>query len=52
MTQVVEILPHVRQELTYWVIIMGANALVMQGARASATMVLTIWKQNNTVPAR
>ena len=42
MTQVVEILSHVRQELTYVIVtIIGADVLVTQGARASAIMILT-----------
>ena len=43
MTQVVEILPQVRPGtyLFYRVSIMGADALATQGARASATMILT-----------
>ena len=59
MTQVVEILPQVRQELTYstysqyppilhTVNIMGADVLVMQGARALETMTLTMLNQINS----
>ena len=31
--------------------IMGADVLEMQGAKASATMILTILKRDNLVPA-
>ena len=31
--------------------IMGADVLVMQGAMASATMILTMLNRNNSVPA-
>ena len=42
MTQVVEILSHVRQGLAYSIInIMAADVLATQEARASATMILT-----------
>ena len=56
MIQVVEILLHVRQELTYQVFyivnIMGADVLATQGARASATMKLTVLTWKNLVPTR
>ena len=47
MAQVVEILPHV----FYIVNIMGADVLATQGARALATMILSMLNQNNSVPA-
>ena len=51
MTQVVEILPRVRQELTYSALnIMVADVLVTQGARASATMILSMLNWVNSVP--
>ena len=54
MTQVIEILPHVRQELNlfYIVNIMGADVLATQGARASATMLFAMWNWDNSVPTR
>ena len=39
-----------RTYLFYIVSIMGADVLVMQGARASASMILTMLKRNNSVP--
>ena len=51
MTQVVEVLPRVRQELTYSALnIMVADVLVTQGARASATMILSMLNWVNSVP--
>ena len=51
MTQVVEILPQIRQGPTYSTVsIMGADVLATQGARASATMILTWLNQENSVP--
>ena len=56
--QVVETLPHVRQELLYHIYIfyivniMGADVLVTQEARALATLILTMFNRNNSVPAR
>ena len=41
-----------RTYLFYIVNIMGADVLATQGARASATMVLTVFNQINSVPAR
>ena len=59
MTQVVEILPHVRQGhtlfdmyLVYIVNTMAVDVLATQGARASATMILTCLNRDNSVPAR
>ena len=51
MAQVVELLSRVRQELNLFYIVnsMGADVLETQGARASATMVLTMLNQNNLV---
>ena len=51
-TQVVEILPHVTQGLylVYIVNILGADDLVMQGAGASATIILTSLDADNLVP--
>ena len=49
MTKVLEILPQVRQELFYIVNIMGADVLVMQGARISATMIFTMLNRINSV---
>ena len=43
-TRVAEILPQIGQELTI-VNIMGANVLVIQGARVSANMALTMLDQ-------
>ena len=43
--QAVEILPYVMTLLFYTVNIMGADVLVMQGARASATMIFTMLNQ-------
>ena len=53
MTQVIEILPGVRQELNlfYIVNIMGADVLTMQGARASATMIFTMLNRVDSVAA-
>ena len=39
MTQEIKILPHVRQDLTYIVNIIGADVLATQGAKASATVI-------------
>ena len=51
MTQVVEILPHVRQGPTYFTVnIMAADDLAMQRARASATMIFTNLNLINLVP--
>ena len=53
MTQVVEILPQVRQTLTYSTVnIMSADVLVTQGTRASATMIFTVLNRIYLVPAR
>ena len=57
MAQVVEILSHVRQELTYVRILylfntMGANVLATQGAKASAAMIFTMLNRIHSVPAR
>ena len=54
MTQVVEILSNGRQGPTwvYKVNIMAADDLATQGARASATMMLTELNQDNSVPTR
>ena len=54
MPEVVEIFPRVRQELTYFYIfnIMGADVLATQGARVSATMMLTMLNRINSVPVR
>ena len=50
MTQVVEILPHVRKGPTYSTVdITAANDLMTLGARASATMMLN---RINSVPAQ
>ena len=38
--------------LSYTVNIMGANVLATQGARASATLALTMLNRNNSVPTR
>ena len=51
-TQVVEIPPRVRQGLFYIINIMAADVLATQGARASATMILTYLKRVNSVPKR
>ena len=53
MTQIVEILPQLRQGPTYSEIvsIMGGDVLATQGARPSATMILTWLNQDNSVPA-
>ena len=53
LTQVVEILPQVRQGgLTYPTVdIMAADVLATQGARASATMIFTVLNQIDLVPA-
>ena len=47
MTQVVEILTHVRQKLN----IKGADVLATQGAMASANMALIMLNWNYSVPA-
>ena len=47
LTQVVEILPHVRQNLAN---IMGADVLETQGAKASATVIFTMLNRINLVP--
>ena len=52
MTQVIEILPQVRTYAFYLVNIMAADVLVMQGAKASATMILTQVNRDNSVPTR
>ena len=53
MTQVVYIPPHkISTYLFYIVNIMGTDVLAIQGARASATMILTMLNRNNLVPAR
>ena len=54
MTQVVEIPPRVRQELTYFymVIFMGAGILAPFVARASASIMLVMLNRNYSVPAR
>ena len=54
MSQVVEILPRVRQECNLFYIVnsMGADVLARQGARASATMISNLLNQVNSVPAR
>ena len=53
MTQVVEILPQVRQECTCSTVnIMGADVLATQGTRASATMIFTMLNRINSFPAR
>ena len=54
MMQAVEILlpSKTRTSLLYIVDIMGADALTTQGARALATMILTMLNQINSVPAR
>ena len=49
MTRVVEILHLVRQKPAYIVIIMGADVLVTQGARVSATMIFTVFNRINSV---
>ena len=50
MTQVVEILPHIRQK-TYLIyianVMMNADVMVMQEARASETMIFTMLNQND-----
>ena len=53
-TQVVEIFPQVRKELTYLfniVNIKDADVLATQGARASESMIFTMLNQINLVPA-
>ena len=55
MTRVVKIIPHARQELTYFayiVNVMGADVLATQGARASATSILIFLNQNNSIPGQ
>ena len=47
MTQVVEIFPHVRQEIN-----MSADVLATQGATVSASMILTMLNLNNLVSTR
>ena len=49
MTQIVDIRPHVKQELTYS---MGADVLATQGARASAAMKFAMLNRTNSVPVR
>ena len=50
MTQVVEILPQLRQDYLFYIVnIMGADVLATQGARASATMILAMLNQINLV---
>ena len=52
MMQVVEIHPWVRQGPPYTTVnIMAADALAMQGDRASATMIWTMLNWDNLVPA-
>ena len=52
MTQVVEILPHVRQGPTYSTSsIMFASVLATQGARASATTIFTLLNRTYSLPA-
>ena len=41
-----------RSYIFYVINIMGADGLATQGARASATTILTMLKRNNSVPAR
>ena len=41
-----------RTHLVYIVNIMGADALMRQGARASATLILTMLNRNDSVPTR
>ena len=51
-SHVVEILPQARQELTYFTVnTMGADVLTTQGAKAPATMILTMKNQINLIPA-
>ena len=52
MTQVVEILSHVRQDPFYIFNIMAADGLATQWARASATMVFAKLNPINYVPTR
>ena len=54
MTQVVEILSQVRQELTYSTKsnVMGADALATQAASASTAIIFTLLNRINLVPAR
>ena len=55
MIRVFEVLPHVRQELTYSpksINIMGDDVLATQGARASAIIIFTMSNRNDWVPAR
>ena len=52
-TKVVEILPQVRQELTYSTVnIMGADVLAMQGASTSTTMIFTMLNRIESCPTR
>ena len=52
MIQVVEILHHVKRSYLVFIVgVMAADGLEMQGARASATMILTLLNQDNSVPA-
>ena len=52
MTQVAAIFPQVSQESTYCTVnIMGADVLVTQGARASATTIFTPLNRIDSVPA-
>ena len=55
MSQVVKVLPQLRQELAYIfyiVNIIDVDVLVMQGARASETMIFTLLNGINSVLAR
>ena len=48
MTQVIEILPRVRQEPSYIANTMGANVLATQGARELTTMILAMLNRDNS----
>ena len=50
MTQVVEIIPQERQELTYSTQLISCQLMATQGARASATMILTMLNRINFGP--
>ena len=50
MAQVVEIPPQEVKNLVYIFSIMGVDVLATQGARASATMILTMLNWINSVP--
>ena len=53
MTQEVEFLLQVRQELTYSIAnFMGGDVVATKRAKASATMVFTMLNRINSVPAR